>query len=109
MLKAFSCFFKVAGDYLEFLSTHRKMVVGRFHAAVSCSVLGIPFSSWDSNTWKTKGLMLDMGISHLHFDSRNEAIANMPEEFPEEIIGFRRSAKERIEAMFDQLETIAKH
>lgn len=99
---------KVVGDYLNFLASHRRMAVGRFHAAIACSVMGIPFSTWDSNTWKTEGLMSDMGVGHLHCASRDEALASAPREFPEQIAAFRIEARQRIEAMFDRLAEIAR-
>lgn len=99
---------KVVGDYLNFLASHKRMAIGRFHAVICCSVMGIPFSSWDSNTWKTEGLMSDMGVPQLHFGSRDEALANAPSTFPEAIVQFRFEAHQRIEAMFDQLAEIAR-
>jgi hypothetical protein len=98
---------KVVGDYLNFLASHKRMAIGRFHAAICCSVMGIPFSTWDSNTWKTEGLMYDMGVPQLHFGSRDEALKNAPEVFPDEIVHFRSDARRRIELMFDQLAEIA--
>lgn len=99
---------KVVGDYLNFLASHRRMAIGRFHAAIACSVMGIPFSTWDSNTWKTEGLMKDMGLGQLHGASREQAMALAPRAFPEEIVAFRREAVTRIEAMFDRLAEIAR-
>lgn len=97
---------KVVGDYLNFLSSHRRIAVGRFHAAICCSVMGIPFSTWDSNTWKTEGLMRDMGVSELHFASRDLALANVPLTFSPEIADFAEKARWRIEAMFDRLREV---
>ena len=99
---------KVVGDYLNFLASHKRMAIGRFHAVICCSVMGIPFSSWDSNTWKTEGLMRDMGVPQLHFASRDEALANAPVAFPGEIVGFSIEARQKIESMFDQLAVIAR-
>jgi len=98
---------KVVGDYLNFLASHKRMAIGRFHAVVCCSVMGTPFSSWDSNTWKTKGLMHDMGVPQLHFGSRDEALANIPSSFSEGIAQFRAEARDRIVRMFDCLAEIA--
>lgn len=98
---------KVVGDYLNFLASHKRMAIGRFHAVICCSVMGIPFSTWDSNTWKTEGMMSDMGVPNLHFESRYEALKNAPAIFPEEIVQFRAEARMRIEAMFDRLAEIA--
>ncbi len=98
---------KVVGDYLNFLSSHKRMALGRFHAVVCCSVMGIPFSSWDSNTWKTAGLMSDMDVSHLHYQSREEAMENVPVDFPDQIVQFRLNARRKVEEMFDRLAQIA--
>lgn len=98
---------KVVGDYLNFLASHKRMAIGRFHAAICCSVMGIPFCSWDSNTWKTEGLMNDMAVPRLHFGSRDEALVHAPTAFPEEIVEFRAEARIRIETMFEQLAEIA--
>jgi len=106
---------KVSGfspNDLTYQSLHRiarceKICAGRFHAAVAAAVLRVPFSTWDSNTWKTRGLMQDMNLSHLHFDSQAEAIQNVPGEFDDRIDDYVRSARVRIEDMFDVLAKIA--
>ena len=56
----------------------KTLCAGRFHAAVTAAVLGVPFSTWDSNTWKTRGMMRDMGLPQLHFDTQAEAIRRQP-------------------------------
>lgn len=97
----------VPGDYLKFLTSYRRLCLGRFHAVVSASVLGIPFASWDSNTWKTRAMMEDIGVPHLHFDSRDEALAAVPSEFPGEIGEFAAQARTRIRQLFADLAQIA--
>lgn len=99
---------KMVADYLNFLCQHKRLCIGRFHAAIAASVLGIPFSTWDSNTWKMRGLMQDMGLSHLHFTSREEAMKAVPFEFDPKISYFVEQAKQNIETMFDTLASIAK-
>lgn len=99
---------KKVSDYLNFLALHERMAVGRFHAAVCCSVMGIPFAAWDSNTWKIEGLMHDMKVPSLHFKSRREALSNVPADFPHEVLDFRASAINRIESMFNCLADIAR-
>jgi hypothetical protein len=99
---------KMVADYLNFLCQHKRLCIGRFHAAIAASVLGIPFSTWDSNTWKMRGLMNDMDMSHLHFSERREAINAIPESFDPKISDFAFQAKQRIEAMFDTLANIAR-
>lgn len=98
---------KMVADYLNFLCQHKRMCIGRFHAAIAASVLGIPFSTWDSNTWKMRGLMHDMGLSHLHFTNREEAMKAIPLEYDPAISEFVERAKENIETMFDTLARIA--
>jgi hypothetical protein len=94
--------------YLEKLCAYQRLCIGRFHAAVACSVLEIPFSTWDSNTWKTHAMMHDMGVPHLHFDSHDAAKAGVPRVFPQEIRRFATEARERVEGMFDRVAQIAR-
>jgi hypothetical protein len=106
-VKGFSATGQSAGLYLKNLMSCERIASGRFHAAVLCAVKGIPFSTWDSNTWKTQALMNDMGVSHLHFGSRQEAIRNVPEVFPEQISAFVEQARVKIDQMFNQIYAIA--
>jgi hypothetical protein len=98
---------QTAGVYLKNLMRYKKIVAGRFHAAVLCSVVGIPFSSWDSNTWKTRALMHDMGVEHLHFNSRKAAIKHVPDQLPPQIPVFVEQARHRIDQMFGKVQAIA--
>ncbi|MFP4167074.1 MAG: polysaccharide pyruvyl transferase family protein [Opitutales bacterium] len=91
----------------EKLSEFQRVATGRFHIAIACSVLEIPFSTWDSNTWKTKGLMADMKNKAHHFKTREAAVASVPEEISDSTKTFAKSAHSRIEAMFEQLRDIA--
>ncbi len=93
-------------EYLMQLSGFQRICAGRFHAAVVCSILGIPFSSWDSNTWKTRGMMEDMGVPHLHFSSREEAFENVPRTFDSRITTYVQAALPKIENAFDMLKKI---
>ena len=97
----------LAFQSLKKIARCKKICAGRFHAAIAAAVLRVPFSTWESNTWKTRGLMQDMNLSHLHFDSQQEAVRNAPEEFDESIDQYVRSANTRIESMFDSLAKIA--
>jgi len=97
----------VVGDYLDFLSQHRKLCIGRFHAAVAAAVLRIPFATWDSNTWKIRGMMEDMRISHLHFNNRQAATKAVPDELPQSVVNYSQEAKRKIHSMFDTLARIA--
>ena len=47
--------------------------------------------------------MQDMGISHLHFDTRSEALINIPNEFPDTVREFSRLAKFKVESLFDEI------
>jgi hypothetical protein len=69
-------------------------------------VLGIPFSAWESNTWKTKGMLLDAGVSSLYAKTRDEAMERLPMDFPEEMISYREAAYRKIEANFDKIRAL---
>ena len=97
----------LAYQALHKIARCEKICAGRFHAAVAAAVMRVPFSTWDSNTWKTRGLMLDMNLAHLHFDSQTEAIQNAPETFDDSIDPYVQSAQRRINDMFDVLAKIA--
>jgi hypothetical protein len=94
-------------DYLNFLYSHKKMAIGRFHSLICCSIFEIPFSSWESNTWKIKGLMHDMGISNLHFSTRKEALNSIPDKFPDSARGFCNLAKFKVESLFDEIMSLS--
>ena len=95
-------------DYLHKLCRYRHLCIGRFHAAIAASVLRIPFATWESNTWKTRGLMRDMNVEHLHFADYRQARRNVPEEFDSRIADFADNAATRVAAMFDQVADIAR-
>ena len=98
---------ELAHEIILKIARCKKICAGRFHAAVAAAVLGVPFSTWDSNTWKTEGLMLDMKIQHLHFESQLEAINNTPEVMDPRVQDYVESAEDRIQTMFDTLGRIA--
>ncbi len=104
----FNTRYPTVSGYLNKLSSYQRLCIGRFHAAVASSVLEIPYSTWDSNTWKTQAMMRDMGVPHLHFASRKAARENVPSVFPEEIRRFTADARGRIEAAFDRVAEIAR-
>ncbi|QEG24091.1 polysaccharide pyruvyl transferase family protein [Mariniblastus fucicola] len=99
---------ELAYESLKKIARCQKLCAGRFHAAIAAAVLRVPFSTWDSNTWKTRGLMQDIGLPQLHFQSQTEAIRNVPEIFDQKIDRFVESAQSKIETMFDTLSNIAK-
>jgi hypothetical protein len=94
-------------DYLEEFASYRRLCIGRFHGVVAAAVLGIPFSSWDSNTWKIRGLMKDMNVEHLHFASQEEAVMHAPEVMPRSVEEFAREGVTRIDRMFNHIAEIA--
>jgi hypothetical protein len=98
---------ELAHDVISKIARCQKLCAGRFHAAIAAAVLQVPFSTWDSNTWKTEGLMLDMGVQHLHFESQLEAINNTPDVMDPRIEEYVSDAPDRIQNMFDTLARIA--
>jgi hypothetical protein len=95
-------------EYIFKLTQYNRICAGRFHAAVISALLEIPFATWDSNTWKTKAMLTDMGIPELHFDSREKAIENTPKEFNPKIKLFTDTAKIKIESTFDKVAKIVR-
>ena len=104
----FTTRYPTVSGYLNKLCSYRRLCIGRFHAAVASSVLEIPYATWDSNTWKTRAMMKDMGVPHLHFDSRKAAQEGVPTVFPQEIRQFAREARCRVENAFDRVAEIAR-
>jgi len=96
-----------AVDYLRWLSQYRRIVCGRYHAAVACCVLGIPFSCWPSNTWKIEGMLDDMRLPDLCFASKEDAVQNCPSQMnaasQQKIGNYVSTATAKIEQLFDQL------
>ena len=94
-----------ATTYLDYLLGFEGVVCGRFHSALACAVLGIPFSLYPSNTHKNMGLALDMGISHLHGDTRKEAISMVPDSFPEQIHKYVEDGQKKVNELFEKMDT----
>ncbi len=90
-------------EFLAEITKYRRICTGRFHGAVIASILGIPFSTWDSNTHKIKGLMGDIGILQYHHDNFYMAKKNVPQNFDSKIFDYVSLAKEKITKMFDGL------
>lgn len=99
---------KTVAIYLRKLTQYERLCVGRFHAACIAAKLGIPFASWDSNTWKTEAIMADMGASTLHFVTRGEArrAARTATTLPS-IAAYVDAAPGRIRALFDRIAQVA--
>ena len=88
--------------YLDWLSRWEGVVCGRFHAAIACAVIGVPFSTWDSNTWKIRGLMRDIGILQFHAgDSQLAAKAIVPDGPPSQVAEYVDRGKRKIDRMFE--------
>ena len=88
--------------YLDWLSRREGVVCGRFHAAIACAVIGVPFSTWDSNTWKIRGLMKDMGILQFHGDDNQlAATAIVPNSLPSQVAEYVERGKQKIDRMFE--------
>ncbi|MDB4670727.1 polysaccharide pyruvyl transferase family protein [Pirellulaceae bacterium] len=106
-LSGFSPKSLLVNDVLSNLARCQRICAGRFHAAVAACVMGIPFSTWDSNTWKTRGMMGDIGIEHLHFETQSQALAGVPDEFDPRITDYALRARQRIEQLFEGLVKLA--
>jgi hypothetical protein len=93
---------KSPAAYLDWLSQWEGVACGRFHAAIACAVIGIPFSTWDSNTWKIRGLMKDMGIPQFHADDNQlAAAAIVPNSLPSQVVEYVERGKKKIDRMFE--------
>jgi hypothetical protein len=90
-------------DYLRSLDGFDAMVCGRFHAALCCMVIGIPFTAFRSNTWKNEGLMKDAGLSLLYWNLPAAASACVPTEVSPRTTKYVEQGKEKINKMFDDL------
>jgi hypothetical protein len=94
-------------DYLRKLAEFRTLCIGRFHAAIAASVLGIPFSTWSSNTHKIEGLMEDMGVFHLHGRTQEEAVRLCPVSVEESVLDYARVAPAKIDKLFDEMLSVS--
>lgn len=95
-------------DYLRCLTRHKRLCIGRFHAVVAASVLEIPFSCWESNSWKISGMMKDMGTSQYFFPEFEDALLHVPKSFDPKIREFAHGAVPRVEQMFDRIAELAR-
>ena len=91
-------------EYLSWLKSGRRAICGRFHAAVCCMVMEMPFTTWDSNTHKIRGLMLDAGVHHLHFETQKEAMFDLEKtEIEASIRTYVEDGKAKVNEMFELL------
>jgi hypothetical protein len=93
--------------YLREMGRFARLCVGRFHAAVAASVLGIPFSTWPSNTHKTEGMMHDMGVLHLHAATQDEAAAICPRAVDPKVTRYAAEAHAKVLELFDEIARLA--
>ena len=95
-------------EYLADLARHERAVCGRFHAAIACAVLGVPFKTWDSNTHKIEGLMRDMGLAQRHSAEQAKALAGLPGtgELAAEYV---REGKQKVDQMFEKIASMEIH
>jgi hypothetical protein len=96
-----------ASDYLHRLCSYRRLCIGRFHAAIMAASLEIPFSAWASNTHKTKGLLLDMGIPEYFSDKFEDALSLVPATFPDKVRQYVAIGRTKINEMFATLRRLA--
>lgn len=96
-----------ADSYLTELCKYQRVVCGRFHAAVACAVLGIPFSTWPSNTHKMEGLMEDMGLMRYHWPKQEYSEAHCPVALDERVTEYCDNAYQEIKWMFDEIKGVA--
>jgi polysaccharide pyruvyl transferase WcaK-like protein len=89
------------------LSSYQRICAGRFHAAIIATILDIPFSAWESNSWKIQGWMKDMGLSELCFGTRAEALSSIPLTPDPKMKTFALSARTKVDESFDRVNQIA--
>ena len=96
-----------AVDVINTLLKHYNVCTGRYHIAVACSILGIPFSCYPSNTHKIEGMLKDAGCSRLMFKSYLLALEGCPTEFDNNLFFYAKTARSKVESLFDRLESFA--
>lgn len=92
-----------AMEYLHWMGQHRRLCVGRFHAAIAAAVMGIPFAAFPSNTHKLNGLMEDMGVANLLGDNRDGAMGLIPDECDACIAEYVTQGQQTIDRLFEGL------
>ena len=94
---------RVGGDFLGTFGRHKRAVCGRFHAICLAAMLDKPFSAFPANTHKNKGIMHDMGISHLYFENLADARESVPAELAESARVYVTEARRSIHKLFDRI------
>lgn len=92
------------GEFIFELSWFRGWACGRFHAAIICAALGIPFSGYPANTHKIKGLMIDMGAEDFYFDTMGAALSGVPYDVPNSVRRWVVEGRLKIHRFFNTLE-----
>lgn len=62
-------------QFIDMLATFDRVISGRFHGITLCMLAGTPFLAAPSNSWKTPGLLHDLGLSACYQDSEQSMIA----------------------------------
>ena len=93
-------------NFIRNISQYKRICCGRHHGVAIASMLEKPFSAWPSNTHKIEGMMKDMNILDLHFNSQSEALLSIPKEFDPCIRDYVARANLKIESMFNKLNKI---
>lgn len=93
-------------EFLSKICEYKRLCIGRFHGVVAASILQIPFSTWPSNTHKIEAMLTDMQVPHLHFETRDEALKNVPLVFDDKISSYVRKAQCKIDRMFENLHNL---
>lgn len=93
----------LVSDYLTKLCQYRRIATGRYHSAIACMVLRIPFCAWPSNTWKIEGMMKDAHAPELCASDYQTARATCPTACSERTIHYASEARKRIRWMFSAL------
>lgn len=91
--------------FAEFLARKRGLVTGRFHGLCFGLNMGIPLAVVPSNTWKSEGLVDDVGLSSSRLLFEQGSVSPQPwsEEELDSLARYRESARVRIAAMFKQI------
>lgn len=93
--------------YLNQLRAWPGLTIGRFHGICFASIIGIPFNAYPSNTHKNEGILRDMGIPELYYDSVNEAINHVPEKMNPSVVQYVQKAPKLIQDYFETIVKIA--
>lgn len=94
------------GSMLKKISSFRQISTGRFHIAALASILQTPFNTWESNTWKIRGMLEDMGAPELWHAKRDEALASIPTHTNQKCYAYSLQARVKIEETFNRVRSV---